>query len=87
MLLIQKRKYPSRPPTTSNEVPAEEGHISRAGVIGIARNLHDGDFHQVVRSSTSTSTTPVQSIAENHFLYHRMQRTTEKCCMTNATSV
>jgi len=46
---------------TSNEVSAgeaEEGHVSWAGV---ARDLHVGDFHQVVRVSTSTTTTPVQS--------------------------
>ena len=49
---------------TSNEVSAEEaeeGHVSWAGV---ARDLHVGNFHQVVRASTSATTTPGQPIAD-----------------------
>ena len=49
---------------TSNEVStdeAEEGHTSWAG---IARDLHVGDFHQVVRASTSATNTPGKFIAD-----------------------
>jgi len=46
---------------TSNEVSAEEGHVSWADT---ARDLHVGDFHQVVRASTSATITPGQLIAD-----------------------
>jgi len=77
---------------TSNEVSteeAEEGHTSWAG---IARNLHVGDFHQVVRASTSATTILKENSSLisrrnlHHVLYHQVQRTSDACCVANVTS-
>ena len=49
---------------TSNKVSAEEAEEGHTSWAGIARDLHVGDFHQVVRASISTTTTPGQLIAD-----------------------